>query len=152
MSLVNIRTEIKNILNTVTDVGVIHDYERWTTDWNTLLSMFKPAGKDYIRGWMITRQAAQEGVSTQGVGGDNQRIHRFVIKGIGSLKDDQATEKTFQDLVESVCQKLRENPNLNNTAEESDPPQVLTVEVRMFSQILCHYAEIELKVTERVTR
>jgi hypothetical protein len=152
MSLSAIRTEIKTLLTGVTDIGVVHDYERWAIDWNTILAQFKPAGKDYIRGWMITRQASPERVIEPGAGGLNDRTHRFLIKGIASLKDDAATEQIFQDLVESVCQILRANPDLNGSAVESDPPQVLTVEMRMFSQVLCHYAEIELKVTEYVTR
>lgn len=152
MSLSAIRTEIKNILETVTDIGLVHDYERWSVDWNTILSLFKPTGKDYIRGWMITRAATTEAVLTQGIGGSNVREHRFVIKGVMGLKDAQATEKTFHDLVEAVCTALRQNPALNNSAEESDPPQVLTVDIRMFGQVLCHYAEIELKATELVSR
>lgn len=152
MSLSAIRTEVKTILQNVTDIGVVHDYERWSNDWNTILSMFQPSGKAYIRGWMITRRATQEVVVTQGLGGSNQREHSFVIKGVFGLKDDIASEKTFQDLIESICSALRGNPTLNGSAIECDPPQVMSVDIRMFSQVLCHYAEIELKAAEIVTR
>lgn len=152
MSLSAIRTEIKTILNSVTDIGVVHDYERWSKDWNTILSLFQPSGKAYIRGWMITRRATSEQVITQGPGGTNQRDHSFVIKGVFGLKDDTASEKTFQDLLESICTALRGNPTLNGSALGCEPPQVLSVDIRMFSQVLCHYAEIELKASEIVTR
>lgn len=150
MSLSIIRTEIKGIMDGVTDIGVVHDYERLATDWIKFLSFYKPAGKNYIRGWSITRQKSPE----KGNGEDDtaahqyRRMHNMVIRGYYGLKDSDASEKVFQDLVETVCDTFRGKPTLNGKADDSSPPQVDIFETRMFGTVLCHYVEIRIVVEE----
>jgi len=81
--------------------------------------------------------------------GKVERTHQFKIYGVLALKDDDATEVTFQALVEGVCTALRTNGTLNSTAEESGPPQVPVLEPRLFGGVLVHYCEIVLEATER---
>jgi len=144
MGLAEIRTEIKNILLSIDGIGIVHDYYRWSVDWKSFLELFKANG--YIKGWMITRESTREERETMP---QSRRIHTFKIWGVMGHNDAQATEKTFQDLVESICDTFRSNNTLNGQAFDSDPIQVTLIENRMFGKVLAHVAELTLNVLER---
>lgn len=148
MSLANIRTQLKTILEGVSGIGVVHDYERWANDWATFISFFKPAAQSVINGWQITRRSTreEEHAATQ-----TYRFHTMVIHGFYSLDDSAASEKTFQDLIETICTTIRQNATLNGAAYHALPPQVAVVEQRKFGDVLCHYGEINVLVEEDVT-
>lgn len=148
MSLSAIRGEIVKLLKGVTGIGIVHDYERWTADWKRYLALFAPKGQEVINGWTVTRTSSDEEPHAEN---QHYRFHRMVIRGYYSHKDDAASERTFQDLVERVCDSLRVNRSLNGVAEHAEPPQVTVVEPRAFGDVLCHYAEIHLTVEEDVT-
>jgi len=73
----------------------------------------------------------------------------MMLQGYRSLDESVQSEKIYQDLVDNVCAAFRDKYNLNGKALKVDPPQVLIVEHKMFGSVLCHYAEIQLNVTER---
>jgi len=147
MGLAEIRTEIKNLLETVPGIGKVHDFERWTADWKTFLSFFQDSsGK--INGWTITRTRADERL--RAVGAVNTRTHRFVIRGYYGLKDSLESEKTFQDLIEAICEVLRKNNDLNGSCLRSDPPQLAKVFHGTVAGILIHMCHIHLQVDEYV--
>lgn len=150
MSLALIRTEIKTIMDGIDDVGIVHDFERFSPSWEKFLLLFKPPGKKYIRGWEITRKRSTEKGNSEDDTATHQyrRFHQMVIKGYYGLQDETATEKIFQDLVETICDTFRANHTLNDTAEDCGTPQAERVETRMFGNVLCHYGEIHLKVEE----
>lgn len=151
MSVAAIRAQVKAILQGVTDVGQVHDYDRWEINWDEFLALFKAtiSGVDQIRGWTIHAQSEAAGYpGTNNVG---QFEHVFLLRGYLGLKDDGATEKTFDDLVEAVVQAFMGNYTLNGTAMNAEPPQVAVKEVRQLSDVLVHYAEIQLRVKERST-
>jgi len=56
MPLAEIRTQIKTILEGVSGIGIVHEYERWAADWKGFLDLFKDAN-GWINGWSITRRA-----------------------------------------------------------------------------------------------
>lgn len=148
MSLATQRSAMLSILQGVTDIGVVHDYERWSNDWNRYLETFSTTigGIKRIQGWTITRESTGE---TPFVQSQNQRGHIWVIRGYRGLDDTAGSEKSFQDLSESVCSELRRRPTLNGTAErDSGPPQVRVVEHRLFGGVACHYAEITFRAYE----
>ncbi len=150
MTLTTNRTEIKTVLEGITDIGVVHDYERLTTDWKTYLDKFKPATKAYIRGWTIRREKTPEEYDELA---DNfgRRKYRFVIRGFASVDDANASSKTFDDLIETICDTFRPLTvnNLNGKAMGSGLIQTEIVEDRMFGSVLCHYCELSLEVEER---
>lgn len=148
MGLAEIRAELKAIIAGVIGIGPVHDYERWSADWNSYLSFFKLPGQENINGWTITRVSTSEEAHAQN---QDWRRHKFLLKGYYSQKDSAGSEKVFQDLIEAVCHRLRINPQLDGAAAQSDPPQVETVETRFFGDILCHYAEISIVVQEDET-
>ncbi|MBI5789300.1 MAG: hypothetical protein HZA78_10640 [Candidatus Schekmanbacteria bacterium] len=146
MSLNNIRTEIKALLETVPGIGKVHDFERWTIDWQKFLEFFKTADNK-INGWTITRSVSTE--NNQSVG-TNIRTHQILIKGYYGLKDAVESEKAFQNLIEAVCDVLRSHNDLNASCLKSGPPQVSKVYPRPFGGVLVHVCNIQLAVQERI--
>ncbi len=146
MALADIRTEIKSLLETVPGIGKVHDFERWTTDWKKFLEYFKTEDNK-INGWTISRSTTEEEAQSMAV---NIRTHQIIIKGYYGLKDSVESEKTFQALIESICDVLRSNHDLNGSCLTSDPPQVTKVYPRPFGGVLVHVCNIALSVDERL--
>ena len=147
MNLSNIITQLKGIIESVEGIGKVHDYDRWTVDWNTLLNLFTDANKR-INGWVITSPRSDEQV--QAAGAVNIRTHLIKIEGVYGLKDSAESEKAFRDLLERICDKLRENNSLNGSCLKSSPPRVARVIRRRFSGVLAHVGEIQLSVAEYI--
>lgn len=149
MSVAGIRTQVKTILEAIPDIGRVHDYDRWEIDWDEFLTLFKATvgGTDQIRGWTVHVQS--DGSSYPGTNNVGQFEHLFLLRGYLGLQDSSATEKTFDDLVEAVQQAFMGNYTLNGSAMNTDPPQIVLKEVRQLSDVLVHYAEIQLRVKER---
>jgi len=148
MGLADIREQIKAILSGVEGIGVVHDYERWASEWGKFLDLFRVEdddGEKRINGWTITRRKtpAKTESSTH-----DSRVHTFRIMGIYGLKDRDASEIVFQDLIEDICAAFRAKYQLNNTADNTEPVQVDLVENRKFGTVLCHYCELTLAVEE----
>ena len=155
MSLWRIRSQIKNILEDVHGIGVVYDHEKWASTWDKFINFFRN-GENLINGWMITRRRTQKFILAQG--GEDTRVHHFIIKGIMGLNDARDTEIIFQDLIEDIVERFDRYDTLNNTCWSCCPVngparltsgiQVNVVEPRMFGSVLCHYAELFLYVQE----
>lgn len=148
MSLTTIREQIKTILSGVSGIGVVHDYERWAADWTKFLDLFRVEdddGKKTINGWMFNRRKtpAKTASTTHDL-----RTHNFQIQGIYGLKDSDASEIVFQQIIEDACAAFRSKYKLNDTADNTEPVQVELVENRMFGIVLCHYCELTLIAEE----
>lgn len=151
-----ILADIKTRLESVQNAGRVHDYARWSPDQARFLQFFSyrpPGGEQQVRGWEITRTSASEHIQ-----GAYFRHHVFVLTGYMGLRDADATDKKFQELVEAVCDRFRSAQPPAGSAwdyrdgddPDNSPVQVDTIELRMFGNVLCHYAEIRLSVTERI--
>ncbi len=151
MSVAAIRAQIKTILQGVTNIGQVHDYDRWEINWDDFLALFKSTvgGVAQIRGWTI--HVHSDGSSYPGTNNVGQFEHLFLLRGYLGLNDSNATEKAFDDLVEAVVKAFMGNYPLNGSAMNAEPPQVTVKEVRQLSDVLAHYAEIQLRVKERAT-
>ena len=148
MSLANIRDQIETILGGVSGIGVVHNYDRWSDTWPKFLAHYKVAATGKINGWAITRtKTPEESDSFE----KHARDHEFTIRGYYGLKDADASEIVFQDLIEAICTEFRSNFTLNSTCDESGPIQVGLVENRIFGTVLCHYCELSIMARERVT-
>ncbi len=151
------RAAIKTAIEAAANEGQVHDYERLATDWNELLTLFKSTigGVDQIRGWTITMERGrQEVIGFQGGGTANTILvtYDYRIRGMMSVDDSEATEKTFTALVLSICQQLEGNASLTSAVLERDTPVVAEWRVfpGMFAGVLCHMAEILVNPQEVV--
>lgn len=147
MALEEIRAHIKSVLEGVSGIGTVHEYERWAADWTRYLALFKTSA-DKINGWTITRRGT---ASVRDTMPTIMRNHTFIIRGIYGLKDTDESELTFQALIEAIQDAFEDEYLLGGYALNSGPMQVNVVENRMFGTILCHFAELTLPVEERVT-
>ena len=147
MALADIRTEIKNLLETIPGIGKVHDFERWTVNWKKFLEFFKTADNK-INGWVVTRSETQE--REHAAGAVNIRTHTVTIKGYYGLKDSMESEKTFQDLIEEICSVLRTHDNLNGSCLTTSPPQVSVYRPNPFAGILMHQYQIRLRADEYI--
>lgn len=162
MALADIREQIKLILSTAEGsvykltTGVIHDYFRWSADWDKflqLMSIVDPDDSDkrIINGWMITREKAPEKWKTSGY---NERSNLWRIKGFYGLNDVDASELKFQDLIEGICEKFRTEYNLNDSCQTTyitygplagmNGMQVESIELRVCGTVLCHACDLLL--------
>ncbi len=153
-----ILADIKAKMETVTDVGIVHDYYRWNKDYKTFIGLFayNPTNQPrQIRGWEITRISVEE--HKRGYPAFF-RHHKFRFSGYMSLQDKSETDKIFQELIDEVCNVFR-NVNapdgstwyyMDGDAEESSSGQAPIIKPKMFGNVLCHTTEITLIVTERI--
>lgn len=150
MSYVAMLAEIKTQLESVTDIGKVHDYIRFVYLENEIVAQFKDTASGQIRAWQITRTDSSEEYADVNIA--SRRIHRFEIRGIMSIKDSAESEKVFQALIEDVCDKFRPLYNLNGEAERIVAPiQVEDVENRMWGAVGVHTATLVLEVQETLT-
>jgi hypothetical protein len=151
MSESTIRAQVYAIINAITNIGKVYDYERWAADWTTFINLFKTtiSGVEQIRGWEIGRRAAPEsGVTPEATIQQTDKQHVFLIRGYMGVNDAAATEKTFNSLCESISDAFRGKLTLNDTAMDHDFIQAEIIEHRLFGGVLCHYAELSLTVHE----
>ncbi len=153
MSETAIRTQIAAVVNGVTNVGKVYDYERWAPDWGTFISLFKTtiSGVAQIRGWEIGRRGfSEKQAAIGGEYGQNEKRHEYLIRGYMGVDDSAATEKTFNALIEAISDALRNNWTLNGSALNHEWLQAPVIEARMFGSVLCHYCELTLAVCEEI--
>ena len=135
MSEAATRALIYAVVNGVSNVGQVHDYERWANDWTTFLDRFKTtsSGSSVIRGWTIGCAGWTQDHS--------MRTYMYKVRGYFGMDDSAASEKTAIAVVDAVCQAL-------NTADDFDDnelAELTTFELRMFGSVLCHCAEITFR-------
>ncbi len=141
----NILAAIKTELESVSNIGKVYDYERWAVNVEDIRTMFKDSTSGALKAWTITRTATPENEVSSG---GHERIYTFTIRGYMALDDSAATEKTFQGLVESICNSFRLERTLGNVCLFNKPVQVQRVEGVIFCGALCHHAELTINVHE----
>jgi len=146
MSLSTVRAQVKIVIEAVSGIGQVLDYERYSKEWSTYTTLFKSG--DHINFTQIQRPSFERIVH----GSDScERVtHNFLLRGAYSLDDENASEKVFQDLVEGICQAFRDIPTLNDVAEVVKYPIIGRIYNGMFGNVLCHICEIEVSIRERI--
>lgn len=154
MSLDTVRSKIKTLIEDVSGIGKVHDYERYTHNWKQYEKLFTKNNK--VNVWQIERATFTRFVhaTTGPTAGVERVIHDFIIRGFYGLSDELASEKAFQNLIEGVCQKFRGYPDLDSTAEmiKMSPENPITGSIRKeyLGTVLCHIVEINISIQEKV--
>lgn len=154
MSYPLIREQTAAILAAVSGMGIVHQYQRLSTEWGKFLNLFKDSGGK-INGAVITRS----GVSERQAGvGQKQTAHIMTIRFYCGLNDADASETAFQALIDAARADFAANKTLNGTCDTTHSgwalggPLGLNVRVidnRMFGSVLCHFAEADLAALEQ---
>jgi len=147
--LATITAAIATTLKTVDGIGVVHDYERYATREKEFRQLFKTDNE--ILGGFFYRETTQE---LDGDTGEVRIIHSWKFLWFKSLVDKKQTSKSFQTLVENICNAFRADPTLGgviddnkNMAQTFGPVgiQVDAIESVIFTDVLCHRARLSLQ-------
>lgn len=154
MSEATIREAIYEAIRDVSQAGIVHDYERHVTDWDSFLELFRSnvAGQSQVRGWMIGYRGmpiANQLTFNMAANAGTERTHRFRVIGIMAINDSDESEKTFAALAEDICDALDSDSALH-TARLNALPCTLAFDSRPFADVLVHGAIINVDVVEMV--
>lgn len=152
----DLRDAIIARVNTVDDIGIVHTYQRFNADMSLYLDQFSTTidGRKQIRGWWITNPtipfvAALLNTDTFDV---KTEQWEFVVRGVMSVSDTNASDDTFGDLVLAVHDAIWNQINFGSTVVVPFSIQVSipTIDIRQFGSILCHFAEIHVSLQTRI--
>jgi hypothetical protein len=146
MSEALIRAEIKTILEAVSGIGVVHAYERYSRSLAEFFSLMTSGGK--VNGWMIHRVSTDSRRETYPM---IWRYHEFKIMAIYELDDVNASEVTFQAILDAIFEAFKSKNTLNGTALDSEPVSIDSVETEEYGNRLFHTAVLTLTACERAT-
>lgn len=144
-------------MNSVPNIGAVHDYERYAKDSATLRAHYgaRIDGVDQLRGWFVTRLSVRN--ARNGFGGPLVTTI-WQVRGYMALNDAEASEKTFHALIQALIDAFWADQDLGGTVistQTADPNAAgLTLEDAgpvFFSGVLCHSARLTLR-TEHVQR
>jgi len=147
MSLSDIRSEIKTKLEAISGVENVYDFKRYCNDLSTYKDLFVKDNK--VNTWEIERISFTR--NPRGGNGEiDDTIHNFVIRGYYSVFDSLATEKTFQDLVESICATFMDDPTLGGYAHIVHMPIEGVFSTNRLGGVMCHVVEIRINIEQRI--
>jgi len=160
MSLASIREQIKTLLQQADPDAQVHDYERWTTDPQTVLALFHSSLADdaHLHAWVFKPVSCATSHYTMG---SDLVSYVFLFRFLYSLTDADASEKQAWIYLEQVRQQFRNHPLLQEAVElaasADDGPlkgkpglQLDKLDVLTFVGVLCHYGELRMAVAEEV--
>jgi len=146
MSLSSIRTKIKTKLEAISGVENVYDYKRYSSDLSTYKDLFIKDSK--VNTWDIERKKFAL-VARGGSGSVEDNTHEFIIRGFYSVYEALTSEKTFQDLVETICSNFVNDPTLSGTAKIVHIPITGEFSTVMFGNVLCHLVQINIIIEDR---
>lgn len=147
MSLSLIRTQIKTKLEAISGVENVYDYKRFSSDWATYKDLFVKDSR--VNTWEIERKSFSR-MARGGSGDVEDTIHNFIIRGFYSVYDVLASEKTFQDLVETICADFIDDPTLGGKAKMVHIPITGEFTTAMLGNVLCHVVMININIEDRI--
>jgi hypothetical protein len=139
------------------DVGRVHSRVRYARDWSSLLALLQHEQSDAsgprVKGWMLTRTTNLPDPPDSAYG-SVARTYTFVLRGLLAFHDGDDSynsDAEWQDTLDAVVEALDDLRNLNPTdssvlVQGAGPCSVRVNELRMFGQVLAHYAEIDYPV------
>lgn len=161
MSLRTIIDRVTGVLGGVPGIGQVHGYVRHIdkAPEHSSAAAALCVKDDVLNVWFVTRaqtEASEEDCNST----DYHERHVILIEGWLGLDDADASEETFQDLVETIRTEFRRHLALGRSS--SDPaltalagvicgPLSCVIDHNMFGSVLAHHARLTLPVTEWVS-
>jgi len=151
MAYADIAAAIKTVIESASGTANVYDYTRFNSaDPEQMKTLFQSG--NVINTWQITRSLANAEFDGTGVCAVD-RENEFTINGYYSIDDSAASEKTFQQLVNDVMDKLNLDANKtlsSNITRFSRPAQLVNFESVMYGSIGCWWCEIKIYPVETV--
>jgi len=144
---------IVSILSTVPGVGHVYPRERWATNWDDMFTLFKDVPTGTLRAFQVIRRAVTSDSVSESIGVVSRWRHSFSVSGILSHSDKNDSDKIFQNLIDSVLEKLVPvndsrlviiSPNIYI----EKPPSISSISLIQFGDVLVHLSEIDLEIIE----
>ena len=144
------RAALATLLSGVDGAGLVHleePYAKTQAAFQALYQWANPAtGEKQVRGWFLHRLRTQE--QELGVG-RVMNVHTWRVRGFMALLPP-ASGQAFDELIESMRDAFRADPTLGGVAQPGPVGQPSGVQVVesgpvVFSGVLCHSAQLELK-------
>lgn len=149
-----IRAALVALIGGVPDIGVVNDYERYAERASDMQRLYVATidGVDQLRGWFVRRLATIEQDISATAGGRYVVRHTWRIQGYMALNDANASEKTFDTLIEAVRAALRADINLGGLVSSTETPDQAGAALEdsspvLFAGVLCHSARLSLTTT-----
>ena len=157
MSRTLIQAAIVTILNTITDIGQVHNGIRWANDKGQFIKAFytEVNGQGEIRTWMVSRveggmaygpNGGSLGTSYQVTTQRSLERYDFTMEGWASFRDDD-TDNEFQDLIDSVLDKFEANISLDSTAHMHGPV-TYNIDHQFFGDVFVHHVIFNMYALE----
>jgi len=143
VSLADVTTETASILKLVPNIGRVNEYRRAVQSEADFRALFVADGR--VLAWDVTRESTISEART--VGATYER-HLVVVRGYMGVKDADATEPTFQALIELIRATMRGKRNLNSKVLDTTPMQARLVGAATIQGVLCHYCELTFEAIE----
>lgn len=141
-------------LSRLNNIGLVHHYVRnirdMDADDDNFLALCFDRTNDRIACTFITRESVGD---EQRTSFQNERSSFYIWHVYLGLKDSDATELIFQELIDEICDAFRPQDDLDNLVELIEPVQVRVIDHVMLKgsasgDILCHHAECAMRVQE----
>lgn len=153
MTLATHRAAIVAALNTVPEIGLVHDHEpygRTEVDFRELYGWTGPTGVQQVRGWFVQRTRTAE--STPNIG-RTINTHSWRLRAFMSLDQAGNTELTFDALVEAARKVFRNDPTLAGAVQPGPLNLATGLQVTdsgpvYLAGVLCHAATMTLQTYE----
>lgn len=157
-TVADVRTAIVARLNAVADIGVVHAYERYSKDLAKLKQLYFSDDHGDVRGWFVRRPNTREFGNLQS---RTIEVIRWRIQGVMALDDANASELTFDALIESVRNAFSQDETLGGRVDQCSEPgnedgesciQLDDAGPVMFGGVLCHAARLGLTTVRYLER
>ncbi|MGJ7527112.1 hypothetical protein [Variovorax sp. GB1P17] len=149
----SLRSAIVQTLNTVPQIGRVHDRERSLIDEVAQRALYLydlPAGGQQLRGWWLRRTATEERSVNSG---RTMSVDTWTVHGYLALDDDAASERVFDALVEDIRDAVRADPTFGGACasgpltddKRTDGVQVDGTGLVTFCGVRCHGVALQLR-------
>jgi hypothetical protein len=147
-SITTIGAAIKSVIASATGVGNVYDHIRFSQQDLAFQNIAVTGGA--VNFWQFQRSRSDETWVNEF---QFKRHFTFTIWGYYGVKDETATSKTFQGLVDRIASRFRSTSNrtLGGTVERiadsgAGGLQINTIDHRMAHGVLVHFCEAVLQV------
>lgn len=141
-----IRDEIKTLMLTVPNVGVVHTYERYAASLDVLKPLYVSNGQ--LLGWYIRLLKTQRDTPARG---RTAILHTWRVRGFMAFEDGAQSELAFDALVEALQEVFTVHETLDGLVGATAFPDQHVAGLQrddsgpvMFAGVLCHSALLTL--------
>ncbi|NOS85235.1 MAG: hypothetical protein HOP31_08860 [Ignavibacteria bacterium] len=143
-SIDEIRTAIKSIAETVPNIGEVYDQMPHVKMWDEVFQNL--VTDNVLKVFFFTKLTRTPKAITESYQSWDKE-HKWICKYIYSSNAENESDKTFDNLCESICAAFDKSGKLNGKAKKLFPMAQINKGYVMTCKVLCHYAEFELITT-----